>query len=86
MVLRQSWDFEDVEQHLETIGALFVGLDLEASRAAALAALEDIAGGHPATFQQAGPAVVEAIHQNLGWQLRCPGTALQSYYGLSCPP
>ena len=77
---------EHIHTHVDSLAALFVGLDLEPARTAALAAWAEAGGGKTVGFQQSGRSVVDAIATNLGWQLRCPAAALQSYYGIPCPP
>ena len=70
--------------YVDAIAVLFPAADVAAGRAAAQQALTD-AGGDGTSFQASADAVLDALDEGMGLRLRCPGTNLTSFYGVSCP-
>ena len=73
-----------VDDYVDAIAVLFPAADVAAGRAAAQQALTD-AGGDGTSFQASADAVLDALDEGMGLRLRCPGTNLTSFYGVSCP-
>jgi len=74
-----------VDDYVDAIAVLFSQAEVEAGRAAAQLALTQ-AGGDGTSFQVAADSVLDALDEGLGIRLRCPGSNLNDYYGLGCPP
>lgn len=76
----------DIDAHIDSLSGLLVTVDLEPARMAGQAALEEALARDEATIQLGAMLILEAIHQEMDWRLRCPGASLQYHYGLVCPP
>lgn len=73
-----------VDDYVDAIAGLFPEADIEVGRASAQQALTD-GGGDGTSFQGAADAVLMALDEGLGLRLRCPGSNLTTFYGISCP-
>ncbi|TNE84281.1 MAG: hypothetical protein EP330_30215 [Deltaproteobacteria bacterium] len=70
----------EVEAFVADLGVLWPRARVTEATDAALAVLD---GG---SFQEDGPAVLDAVADEIGVALSCPGAQLGTWYALECPP